>query len=324
MRIPLLLCLALPLAFAPHVAAGEVLPGFDVQAHRGARGLAPENTLVGFARALALGVTTLELDVGVTRDGRVVVAHDPFVNPKLCLTPTGEPFAAERGPLLRDLDLREIRAFDCGSLNPDAGRFPEPPRRNAPGEPMPSLRDVFELVRDRGDTTVRFNVEVKSWPGSDDTVPLEAFVRAVVEVLRSEKMLVRTTLQAFEWRALALAKQLEPRLRTAALLAELDPAWQAGLDAGEHGGVLGLLRAVDGYVDAFSPHWTLLLEGEERYAGASVAAYQAAGFPVVPWTVNEPERMRQLIALGVDGIITDYPDRLIEVLQGLAGSPTQD
>jgi glycerophosphoryl diester phosphodiesterase len=309
------LCLVASLAFVPGAADAETRRGFDVQGHRGARGLVPENTLVAFARALTLGVDTIELDVGVTRDGQVVVAHDPFVNPKLCLAPTGKPLAGERGPLLRHLDLREIQAFDCGSLNPDIERFPEPPRRNVPGEPMPSLRDVFELARNMGAASVRFNVEIKTRPDSNDTLPLEAFVGLVIELLRSEKMLARATIQAFDWRALVIAKRLEPRLRTGALLAELDPAWQAGFDAAANGGVIGMLRAADGYVDVFSPHWPLLVPGKSRYAGSSVLEYQAAGFPVVPWTVNEPGRMRQLIALGVDGIITDYPDRLIEVLQ---------
>ena len=91
-----------------------------MQGHRGARGLLPENTLEGFERAIELGVTTLEIDVGMSRDGVVVVAHDPWVSPELCLAPGGERIVGERGPLLRHLDLREIQAFDCGSLNPDA------------------------------------------------------------------------------------------------------------------------------------------------------------------------------------------------------------
>ncbi len=287
---------------------------FDVQGHRGARGLAPENTLVGVARALDLGVTTLELDLGMTRDGEVILAHDPYVNPKLCLTPSGERLALERGPLLKHLDLRELQAFDCGSLNPDPEQFPEPPRVNVPGERMPSLREVIALVRQRGNESVRFNVEVKTRPGSDDTLPVERFVEAVIAVLRDEKVIPRSNLQAFDWRVLQLSKQREPALETAALLWEVDPKWQAGIAATAQGGVLGMLQEADAFVDSFSPYWELLVPGE-RYAGHSVQAYRAAGFRVVPWTVNEAEPMRRLIALGVDGIITDYPDRLLDVLR---------
>lgn len=294
--------------------ADPAKPSFDVQGHRGARGLLPENTLAGFARALELGVTTLEIDVGITRDGKVIVAHDPYVHPELCLTPTGDRFAMKRGPLLMHLDLRELQAFDCGSLNPDVERFPEPPRVNLPGERMPALREVIALTRERKDERVRFNVEVKFSPENEDTVALAPFVAAVVGVLRAEGVMARATLQAFDWRVLAEAKRLAPELHTAALLYEVDPLWQAGLDAEKLGGVLGLLRASAASVDAFSPHWKLLVPGE-AYAGHSVAEYQAAGFSVVPWTVNEREPMRRLIALGVDGIITDYPDRLLEVLR---------
>lgn len=287
---------------------------FDVQGHRGARGLEPENTLAGFARALELGVTTLEIDVGVTRDGIVVVAHDSFVNPKLCLTPSGDPLVMERGPLLKHLDFREIQAFDCGSLNPDPERFSEPPRVNRPGASMPALRDVIRLAAKLGDSKVRFNVEVKTNPGNQDSVGIEPFVAAVLDVLRDERVVERATVQAFDWRVLEQAKRAEPSLHTAALLYEIDPKWQAGFDAEKLGGVLGLLKAADAYVDAFSPHWKLVVPGED-FAGSTVSEYQAAGFSVVPWTVNDPAPMRRLIALGVDGIITDYPDRLLGVLR---------
>lgn len=286
---------------------------FDVQGHRGARGLWPENTLAGFAHALELGVTTLEMDLGVTRDGAVVVAHDPFVNPKLCLGPDGAPLAGERGPLLRDLTLQEVQAYDCGSLNPDPTRFPEPPRVNLPGQRIPTLREVFALVRERGDERVRFSVEIKTRPGEDDTLPLSEFVAAVVGVLRDEGDVARATVEAFDWRALILAKQLEPELQTAALLAQLDPLWQAGLDAQETGGVLGMLERLSGSIDVFSPWWRMLVPGDD-YLGVEVSEYQAAGFRVVPWTVNAPEPMRALLRLGVDGLITDYPDRLLAAL----------
>jgi glycerophosphoryl diester phosphodiesterase len=303
------------LAFLPLPAGAQARATFDVQGHRGARGLLPENTLAGFVRAMELGVTTIELDVGITRDGHVIAAHDPYVNPALCLAPTGDALAGERGPLLRHLDLQEVQAFDCGSLNPDVERFTEPPRVNVPGQRMPTLREVFALARQRGETSVRFNVEMKTNPSNDDTLPLDAFVAKVVEVIRSERMLARVNVQAFDWRALELAKRLEPGLQTAALLAQLDPLWQAGLTPEANGGVLGMLRAADAYIDIFSPYWPLLVEGEKSYAGTSVAEYQAAGFPVVPWTINGPKRMRQMLELGVDGIITDYPNRLLRVLK---------
>ncbi len=285
----------------------------DVQGHRGARGLLPENTLPGFALALDLGVSTLELDLGMSRDGALVVTHDPRLSGRICLGPDGQPLA-EPGPLVRELTLQQLRGHDCGRLNPDPGRFPEPPRRNLPGTPMPTLGEVFDLVRQRGDEAVRFNVEVKLVPGSTETPAVAPFVHAVIDELERHGMLARTTLQSFDWSALAVARERAPQLRTAALLAEdtISPDWQAGLSQAEHGDALGLLRAARPFVDDFSPHWRGLVPGR-GYLGRPVADYQAAGFAVIPWTVNDVPTMRRLIGLGVDGIITDRPDLLLDL-----------
>jgi glycerophosphoryl diester phosphodiesterase len=301
--------------------------GFDVQGHRGARGLLPENTLVAFAHAIELGVTTLEMDLGVTRDGVVVVAHDPWIAPHLCLRADGAPIEGERGPLLRDLELSEVQAFDCGSLNPDPERFPEPPRRNVPGERIPTLREVFALVEKleqsqtpgrpaaQQGSLVRFNLEIKSEPGSADTVDIAPFVAAVIQELRDAGTIERSVIQAFDWQVLREVKRVEPRLRTAALLAPstLGAQWQAGLAVSEHGDMLGVLEAASDWVDEFSPYWRQLVAGE-FYLGRAPRVYRAGGFRLVPWTVNDASTMRLLMGLGVDGIITDRPDILLEVL----------
>ncbi len=288
--------------------------GLDVQGHRGARGLLPENTLAGFEHALELGVTTLELDLGLSRDGVVVVTHDPRVDPGVCLDAEGQVLGAP-GPRILDLDLAEIQRLDCGSLNPDPKRFPEPPRRNLPGARIPTLAEVFELVARRGDRRVRFNVEPKVEPGSADTPAPARFVDRVIDVIERHGVGERVTLQCFDWHVLRLAKARIPTLRTAALLGApdtLDPAWQDGLALEDHGSVLRLLIAARAFVDDFSPHWSHLVPGR-GYLGAPVSAYQRAGFGVLPWTVNDAPTMERLIELGVDGIITDRPDLLLEV-----------
>ncbi len=288
----------------------------DVQGHRGARGLLPENTLAGFELALALGVTTLELDLGMSRDGILVVTHDPRISSSLCIAPGGSPVPT-LGPLVRELSLAEIQAFDCGSLNPDARRFPEPPRRAVPGAQIPSLVEVLDLAKRIGDDRVQFNIEVKTEPGSNETPPLEPFVTRVVEILRSRALLQHATLQSFDWQALAIGKRLEPELRTVALLADdtLDADWLAGLAPSEHDGVLGLLQAAGDFVDDFSPSWRMLLPRFGR--GIPIRPLQQAGFRVIPWTVNDETTMRRVLSLGVDGIITDYPDRLLALLREL-------
>ena len=286
----------------------------DVQGHRGARGLRPENTIAGFEEALRLGVSTLELDLGVTGDGAVVVAHDPYINPELCTWPDGERIEEERGPLLRDLTLEAVQEFDCGSLNPDPARFPEPQRENVRGAVIPTLDEVFDLARLRSARDVRFNIEIKFVPGSTDTIELEEFVETVVGVVRKYDMAERTTIQSFDWRALVIAKQIDDRLRTAAIYdATTDgPEWHAGLVPVPGEALVDLLGRLDAKVDDFLPHWRPLLAGGAGYEGG-VAAFREKGIRVVPWTVNEEATMEQLIELGVDGIITDRPDLLLDL-----------
>ena len=303
------------------LAAGDT-PGsearrpFDVQGHRGARGLLPENTLPAFQRALELGVSTLELDLGVTRDRQVVVSHDRRINPGVCRRADGTTLLAP--PLLRELSLAELQALDCGALNPDPKRFPEPPRRNLPGTRIPTLRQVFQLAADFGDRDVRFNIETKIDPTVDDTVPIEEFVALVADVVEAAGVGSRVTLQSFHWRTLELSKARAPEIETAALLAPdtRSPEWLGGIDPEAAGGnSLGLLRAASAYVDVFSPDWRLIAPGSGAFYGSRVEEIQAAGFPVVPWTVNSRRRMRKMLNLGVDGLITDYPDVLIALLE---------
>ncbi len=294
----------------------------DVQGHRGARGLLPENTLPAFKKALDLGVTTLELDTGISADGVVVVAHDPRISSKLCRLA-----GSQDEPLLKDLPLDRIRDYDCGSLNPDPKRFPEPHRRNLPGTKIPTLQEVFDLVRNSGNEAVRFNIEIKTHPEKQLSVPLEDFVAAVVGVIRSNGLEGRADLQSFDWRALRRVKEVAPKIRTVALLSESTlrgagggpSPWLAGTAFEASGATaLGLLEAANTpahYIDAFSPDWHLILPGNRHFLGSTVAQLQEAGYPVIPWTVNRRREMKKLLALGADGIITDYPDILLELLE---------
>ncbi len=305
-------------------AAGESRPPlepFDAQGHRGARGLLPENTLPAFRRALELGVSTLELDTGVTADGVVVVSHNPRLSGEICLGPDGERLPDEHGPLIRDLALAEIRRFDCGSINPDPDRFPEPPRRNLPGTPVPTLAEVFDLAAEL-DPEVRFNIELKVDPSVDDTVPLERFVAILVDLVVERRLVERTTIQCFDWRALELVREHHPELTTVALLSPETlggggaSPWLNGLSLDAGGGdAVGLLAGARDYVDLFSPYWRQVTPGAWGYLDSTVEEIQAAGFPVVPWTVNEPRRIEKTLDLGVDGLISDYPDRLLEILR---------
>jgi glycerophosphoryl diester phosphodiesterase len=295
-------------------AAGGVAAAFDLQGHRGARGLAPENTLAAFSAALALGVSTLELDVLMTADDQVVVGHDPRLNPALARDPDGR-WPAGPGPAVRSLTLAELQRWDVGRLQPGsayAAAFPD--QRPVDGERMPTLDAVFALAAARGAATVRFNIETKLSPLAPELAPEpEAFVRAVLAAAERHGVTGRITLQSFDWRTLAAARRLAPQVPTVALSAQqprfdtiADGRWTAGLKRAEHASLPAMVAALGAPV--WSPHHADLDAVVLRQA-------RALGLAVVPWTVNDPARMEQLVELGVQGLITDRPDLARAVLQ---------
>jgi len=186
---PAALAAALALMTAPAAA-------FDLQGHRGARGLAPENTLPAFARALSIGVTTLEMDAALTEDDVVVIAHDRRLNPDIVRGADGR-WLAGRTPAIRELTYRELQRYDVGRIKPGSDyskRFPEQRRQDKVR--IPTLEEVFELTRHARNAEVRFNIETKISPDApEDTAPPEVFVRALVKVVRDNGMASRTTIQ---------------------------------------------------------------------------------------------------------------------------------
>ena len=181
-------------------------------------GLAPENTLAAFERALALGVTTLETDVAITRDGVPVISHDPFLNPDLVRGPDGAWLAAS-GPAIRTLTAEELARYDIGRLNPasDIREAVSRSRRRADGERFPTLAQVLALGQGN---EVRFNVETKITPDGADTADPATFARLVVAAVREAGMTARVTVQSFDWRTLVAVKRLAPEIATACLTIE--------------------------------------------------------------------------------------------------------
>ncbi len=310
---------AVSLGFAaPALPAGEA--AFDLQGHRGARGLAPENTLAGFARALSIGVTTLELDCGVTKDGVVVVSHDRVLNPDHTRDADGK-FLAASGPAIVDVTYAELARYDVGRIRPGseyAAAFPG--QQPVDGERIPRLVDVFALVERSGNREVRFNIETKTDPfRPEETLSPLAFARALAAVIREAGMASRTTVQSFDWRTLRLLGELAPEIALAALtdqqpgedtveVGRPGPSpWLGELDVDDHGGSVPKLVHALG-ARTWSPHARDLMPG-------LVVEAHSLGLAVVPWTVNEPADMERAIAAGVDGLITDYPDRLRAVLE---------
>ena len=293
--------------------------GFEIQGHRGARGLLPENTLPAFERAIELGVDAIELDLGMTRDGVLVVHHDRALNPEHTRDAAGA-WLVPPGPFLDTMSLAELSGFDVGRAAPGsrtAERFPEQAPRD--GARIPTLAEVLALGRRPGAEGLRFNIEAKLTPlAPEETAGPETFARAVVAVLRAEGMMQRADLQSFDWRVLFEARKLAPELSTACLSIERPwhdnllrgrrgpSPWTAGLDLDAFDGSVPRLVQAAGCA-VWSPYFRDLTEEMLNEA-------HALGLRVVVWTVNEADDILALARLGVDGMITDYPDRALQAL----------
>ena len=291
----------------------------DIQGHRGARGLLPENTLPAFARALSVGVTTLELDCAITRDGVVVVSHDSTLNPEITRDAAGR-WITQADLAIAQITFDELRRFDVGRIDPAsayAGRFPH--QQPIDGTRMPKLEDVFALAHKAHNNAVRFNIETKISPlHPERTVAPEVFAKSLIDVMRRCQVQHRAVVQSFDWRTLAVVRQEAPKIQTAYLSAqqvftdnilahETSSLWNAGLHVSQFGdSVPRMIKAVGGAI--WSPY-----SGDVN--AASIQLAQSLGLKVVVWTVNTEADMRRMIALGVDGIISDYPD----VLRRVAG-----
>ena len=316
MKLRSLLALCLAVAFATPALA------FDLQAHRGGRGLRPENTLAAFENAIRMGVTTLELDIAITADGVAVISHEPALYPGTARDGDGR-WLKEPGPLIRSLTLAEVQRYDVGRLNPDSAYGkPFATQQPADGQRIPTLASLFALVEKLGANDVQFDIETKIFPHRPtDTVTPEVFVDTLLAAIRAAGVTRRVMIQSFDWRTLALVQRLEPALRTVYLTIESrnsnnvqDPAWTAGRVARDYPSVAHMVKAAGGTI--WAPNFNNI------DAGSAQRAHEL-GLQLVPWTVNEEADMRRLIEWGVDGIITDYPDRLREVMRerGLALPP---
>ena len=263
----------------------------DVQGHRGARGYLPENTLPGFALARDVGVTTLELDVGVTADGVVVVHHDRRLNPDIARGPDGQWVTAPSRPI-HSLTWKELQGFDVGRLRPKseyAARFPR--QEPLDGTRIARLVDLFALVKD---SEVRFNIEPKmDAEALDETLAAEPFARALIAAVRQAGVERRTTIQAFHWPVLAVVEREAAELPTVYCTEgrQSDPQ---------------KVHAAGGRI--WSPDFRDLTD-------LTIATARQLGLRITVWTVNELADIQRMLAAGVDGIASDYPDRVLQALR---------
>lgn len=284
---------------------------FSLQGHRGARALFPENTLGGFRAAIALGIRTIEIDVGVTRDGAVVVHHDPALNPNLTRDRSGA-WLPDRGPLLRELTLAQLAEYDVGRICPGtdyAERFPGQAAQD--GARIPTLDEALAL-----DNTTAWNIELKSLPIHPDwTLAAEEMAERVLHVAGAAGALDRITVQSFDWRAPRHVRRIRPSIARGWLTSAQTVA-DAALWLGRH------ITDMDDVPDAIAKEgggtWT---PEHIDLTEAMLGRAHELGLLVVPWTVNSRADMLRLIDWGVDGLITDWPDRALTALAERPAEP---
>lgn len=284
----------------------------QLQGHRGARGLFPENTLEGFAATLAVGVDVLEMDVGLTADGQVVVTHDPSLNPDITRHASGHWLDGGR-TLIRSVTRRELMTYDVGRIRPgSAYAAAHPDQAACDGARIPSLRDVIAL-----DPDVLLAIEMKTSPMHPERTATPAdMADAVLEVLDAEHATGRAIVQSFDWRGLRHLRARRPDVTLAWLTRRSTGAdtrrWWDGSDPSAFGGSVPRAVAAEG-----GPIWA---PEHVDVSAELVAEAHGLGLRVVCWTVNRPDEMRRLIGFGADGLISDRPDLAREVLRaaGLA------
>ena len=314
------------------IAAREATPNqgwwvieLDLQGHRGARGLRPENTLPGLAKALSIGVSSLEIDVGISADGVVVLSHDRSLNPDLTRDPDGR-WIQSPGPLIHSMPVAGIQYFDVGRIKSGtlySLAFPE--QQPVDGARIPTLDEAIALVRDSGDERVRFNIEAKLSPlEPESTPPPREFATRLIETVRNAGFEKRVWIQSFDWRILRDVHELAPEIATSCLTVQQSDLnnlaahdghaspWLAGIDPRDHEGSVPHAVQACG-ASAWAPHHKeLSREDCERALNL--------GLDVLVWTVNRPAAMRKMIEMGVTGVISDYPDRL-RSMAGEMGRP---
>jgi glycerophosphoryl diester phosphodiesterase len=286
---------------------------FERQGHRGARGVLPENTLPGFCYAIAAGVDSLELDIALTRDRQLVITHDPALNPELVRR--NGAWITEPIPI-RDLTAVELSAYDVGRLRPGsdtAARFPD--QKPLDGTPIPRLAELFELTELRTPPRLILDIEIKTSPlDREITFPPEDITKALVAEIDRAGLRARTRIRSFDWRALARAAAIAPDIPRAALTSErlaFDTVWRGQPDhspwlAGRYidntpGAVPRAVHHLG--ADVWAPDFRDLTP-------EALAEAHALDLKVIVWTVNAEGDIARMLSLGVDGLTTDFPDRL--------------
>lgn len=267
---------------------------FEVQGHRGARGLRPENTLAGIACALEIGVASIECDVALSVDDAVVLSHDGAV-PALAAQPAAAPVPVAQLP------LAELRRVDLGEVGRPAADT-VPAFRGEPGQRMATLGGALALLDLFDASDVRLDVEIKSARHSDPQWDAAHVVDRVLSEMRAYGAIERCSLRSFDVDVLREARSRCPQLRRVLLVGRISDRVPPSLAVSED------FSASDAVALALEVEAVAVAPGRSLATAELVARAHAAGLPVIPWTINDPEQVRELLDAGVDGVCTDRPD----------------
>ena len=268
---------------------------FDLQGHRGYRGLYPENSTIGFLKSLDVGVNTIELDVVISKDKHVVVSHEPWISKNICIDQNGNRIINDKENFnIYSMEYNEIKKFDCGIIGNE--KFPDQKKISVF---KPTLNYVIKIIenyiKEKGYKPVNYNIEIKSSNETDLIFhpDVKEFSELVVNNIKNNKILERTTIQSFDFRVLKYINKNYPEIGLSVLVSEnYDP--QKNLDD------LSFLP------DIYSPNYKFINKEDLEYL-------KKKKIKIIPWTVNSYSDIAKILNLGVDGIISDYPERVLEI-----------
>ena len=276
------------------LGAGGQRVDFDIQGHRGCRGLMPENTIPSMYKAIDLGVTTIEMDVTITKDNKVILSHEPWMEKEITTKPDGSfvltTFESMQLNIYK-MDYEEVKTYDVG-MKPHP-RFPKQQKIKAIKPLLSDLIDSVEIYLTKNNLSkVQYNIETKSLPAGDNKYhpSPDVFVDLIMAVVKEKKMEGRVIIQSFDVRSLIYLHEKYPSIKTALLIED-----------SEVNDFEGQLKALGFKPDVYSPNHTMVDED-------MVKQCHEKGMKIIPWTVNDKKQIKKLRKMGVDGIITDFPD----------------
>lgn len=302
---------------------------FDLEAHRGGRDVRPENTLYSYAYAIELGATSIECDMQLTKDGQIVMSHNPILNSDITRDENGNYIENNKYDI-RLMTVDELKKFDVGVMDPNCGEYYDLHGKTqfTYDAKIPTLEELMQLIQSYGDKNIVLNIETKSYPdpasaGYKNNADPKKFVEVFNNIVKKYDMENRVVLQSFDWQTLIEMKKLNPNISTSALWQE-QPSWGrdseslrryekkkspwlGGLDIKDYqGNPVKAAHAIG--ADIISPYYTEISKQDVDEA-------HSLGMKVVPWTVNNEKDMNMLLDMGVDGIISDKPWLLKQVLE---------